>query len=415
MKQRMSGKRSPLLSGGGFYRDRSRAAIVAAMLAFLPWQTAKASDPGSVGSADATGSEDREQSAGGALLFHSAPSRFEPGETNYELLVRVEGEFAGRAISLQGRRAGSTEYQKFPFLRSEKGDYVAAVSGEWVQAPGFEYYIETEEAHGEVRSRFADARDPHLVIVEPSQAEQNLEVRLKRYEQRRSVIEASFRHISFGQDIRYYDTGEPLPVHRVYADYVNTMEIAYTYRFLQDSIYQITFGYGMIGGALGTDSPDRLEYWDNTLPQSFKQDSIAPLPGLYYGFGKAYWELFDFMGVEPMLLMGGSYDGFELGGGLTLRFGPMPGSHFDLGIEGITHVGIKFITEFELAAEPWLRVSLRNELTDYPMGEGLATLPSVNVTFLLGSLELTGCVGYGRRKEYDEGGLTLGAGASLQF
>jgi hypothetical protein len=346
-------------------------------------------------------------------LIHHAPPRLFPGQAAYPLAARIGDGWSGREMQALVRVRGEKSYETVRFLRREGGVWVASVPGRFVRPPGLEYYLRTIEADEKLVPRFGSAEEPHMVVVDPSSEQMSHRSRLDRHDGHRAVFKATLSHQSMGARRQSFEEAKPLSALKLFPDSFNSADLSVTYFALRDELYSISFGYGMMGGIMGTSTPDisAYEVENSALPSVDK-----PLrPGVYYGFGKVYWEFYEYFGLEPMVIMGASYDGFEVGGGLLARFGALTGTHFDISLQGITSVGLRFITEFEWATLEHTRMSLKHEMTDYPVGGGMASIPSYNLTLLLGEWELSGSIGYGLRKGHEEGGLCAGAGLAFKL
>lgn len=353
--------------------------------------------------------------AGTTTLVHIPHARLEPGQTEYLLHARFDGLWGGRGLDLMVRRPGQSGYFAVPFLAEGEERFVARLDGSWVNPPGLEYYIRSVEHAGAENARFASASTPHLVVVDPTRADQRRSARIVRHGGRQTEFSARFDHFNFGATRQRYDQAETGTKMRSLQDNYNSFEASIRYAFLQDAIYHISFGYGMLGGVMGTDSPP-LEAWLAPNAAAEVKSEVRPLqPGLYYGFGTAYWEFQDAFALEAKVLMGASYRGFEGGAGVLGRIGTLRGTHFDVSIEGVSNVGYRFVTEFQWSTLPHFRMSLRNEVSTYPFGDTLGVLPSYNVTLELDDIELSGSLGYGARKGYEEGGFCAGAGIAFRL
>jgi len=312
-------------------------------------------------------------------------------------------------------RGRDSEFSPIVFQRLQGTTWAASVPAAMIQPPGLEYYIGTVERDGTQVLRFASPESPHFVLVDLSRQDKSSAQRLDAHGGRHTRFAASVHHYNLGE--RKQTSGEMTPGTQPQAlpDYFNAMEASVTYRFLKDSIYSVSFGYGMLGGVMGTTTPEREAHSAVNASDVLLSIPRPMKPGVYYGFGTLYWEVGGAFGIEPKLIMGASYDGFEVGAGGLARFGTLTGTHFDVALEGIANVGTRFITEFQWTTVPNFRMSLRNEVTDYPVGGDGGVLPSYNATLLLGQWELTGSVGYGVRFGHESGGLSLGAGLSFDM
>jgi hypothetical protein len=337
------------------------------------------------------------------------------GEDEYTLSARFLGMWTGTALELCVRPTGATSYDVSPFLADGEGGYVARLGPALVTPPGLEYYIRSVEADGTLRNRFAEAATPHPVAVDPSRAWLYGQARRERHGNRKTEFMASFQRFDLGKTRQTLEQAQEKTELQLLGDSYNQLEVGIRYSFLQNGIYHISFGYGMLGGVLGTTSPG-MDAYDATNASDTVVDEGRPLrPGLYYGFGTAYWEIFDVVGLEAKVAMGASYRGFEAGGGFLARIGTLRGTNFAVSIEGVSHVGYRFISEFQWATLPYFRMSLKNEVTNYPTAEDVAVIPSYNVALLLDFIEINGTLGYGVRKGYEHGGFCGGGGITFRL
>jgi hypothetical protein len=348
-------------------------------------------------------------------VIHKAPAEFEVGASRCRLRVVQRGDWTARTLELRVRRPGGV-FSTIRFLRTNTDVWIASIPQEMLRPPGLEYAIYSVDKVGAERAHFASEKSPHHVIIRPSAADLRHDARLESHEGNRSRFQAVFSQRRFGRGRpSVYEYNVPEEDQRVYSDYFNVLELDYTYRFLKDRIYSISFGYGMVGGKVGIGFPNHAVYQDTGVNQGVLQDDQPERPGVYYGYAKAYWEIAEKVGLEPTLVMGASYDGFEAGFGLLARLGRVTDTNLAFSLLGISSVGIRFATEFEWQTIPHVPMSLRYELTDFPTGEGLATLASYNIRFQIKGAELIGAIGYGTRRGYEEGGLSFTGGLAWNF
>lgn len=359
-------------------------------------------------------SETQEVDNAAPVLFHVAPMALNSGDPAYRLTASMRGAWDGRGLELHYRTRGQSEWAVSEFTVNGNGLWSAMLSRSAVRSPGFEYFIQSVEADGQPRFRFASPDHPHLVVVNPNKEDRLYNVRKERHDNRAATVAMKFSHINFGQEGRKPLSGSNQD-EVLLSDYYNTLEADLTYRFLRDSIYQISFGYGMIGGKLGAATPDREWFDSPNVPDSEKPYERPNIPGFYYGFASAYWEFNDWAGFEARVIMGASHTGFDGGIGALGRLGTVNGIHLDLGIETISDVGFKFTTEFQWDTVPNTRMSLRAVVTDYPTQGHTAVISSYNLTVLLGEVELYGSLGYGLREGHEKGGPVFSGGAAYNF
>jgi hypothetical protein len=348
-------------------------------------------------------------------LLHIPPARFERNEGPYDLKATMSGTWNATALELRVRTMGHKSFDTVPFRRSNSNSFVARIDDKLVRPPGVEYYIRSKSPAGTFQSRFATAKQPHLVLVAQNTADKQLKARLERHGGRRTDISTTFKFLNFGQTRQSLEDSQTGTAMRMLPDWMNELETSVTYNFLHQGIYSIEFGYGMLGGALGANTPALAAYQAPNASDNLLETSQPQRPGVYYGFGTIYWEFGDYFALEPKVIMGASHHGFEGGGGLLARIGTVRGTHFDIAFEGISHVGYRFITEFQWATLKYFHMSLKNEVSTYPYNGRLGFLPSFNATLLLDFLEISTMVGYGVRKGFEEGGFCAGGGLTIRL
>lgn len=349
-------------------------------LFLLPAAGAQARDVGDVPDDD-----------GRPVLFHWPLSQAVKDSRPIRIAVEWDAEWDGREILLHHRNGGAGEFAAQPFVAGPGRRWEIEVPAALLAPPTFEYWIESVEADGSRVARFGSAGVPQVAAVRTVASRDRFAERLAGHGGRRAMFDASFRHHDFGRPAGA--TGRSI-------DSFNVLDLSFTYRLLKPGLYSVSMGVSLLGDRLGVDSPAYTQY----------------PPGAYAGYLKAYWEFGDIFGVEPMLLIGASPEGFEGGGGLTLRFGPVRATHFDLAFWGLRNLGWTFLSEFVWTGIPHVVVALRNELTTAPVNEGYGIVPAVKITGLLpAGLRVHGLIGYGIREGYDRGWLTWGAGLGWEF
>ncbi len=349
-----------------------------------------------------------------SAVLHAPPASWVEDGAPYRLVAKATGRWTAHRLEACARHSGEVLWRTIEFKRQPNGDLVATILSEMVRPPGLEYYLRTVDPDGSTRARFANNTRPHRVRVKSTDARHRERVLIERHKGNRAVLTAEFHHFNLGMaPSRHPDLAAIPHLNQDYADWYHLLEVYSTYRFLEQGIYHIKGGYGMLGGHLGTANPDRSAY--EALSPDLQWVGAPPMPGLYYGFVSAYWEFAGWAGVEPRIIMGASHHGFEGGGGLLIRLGPLSRTHFDIAVEGISHVGWRFHTELSWDTVPYVEMSLRTEFTNYPMSGDRATIPTFNFKVDLDPILIHGTIGYGLRKGFNRGGVTFGGGLSAVF
>ena len=338
----------------------------------------------------------------GALLFHWPVSEARPDRRGLTMSARWQVVWHGRELRLHWRVGEAGPWKVAVFVpRRDMLD--AKIPAGDVTPPSVAYWIESVEADGGLRARFGSAELPQVIRVAEDARAQRLRDRLADHGGHRHRFEASFRHVDFGRRV----PGDARSV-----DNYNQLEIAYTFRALLAGLYQAQIGFLAVGDRLGVQTLD-------PPPEG--------RPGAYLAFMKLYWEFGDVFGLEPMLMLGASRLGLAPGGGMTFRFGSIRSTHFDIGIKGAKSLGWSFVTELDVKAASFVKIRVRNELTNWPTDpevdsddlRGVAPygiLPSLGLAFTIpGGVEISGSMGYGIRKGYDRGWINWSVGAAVEF
>jgi hypothetical protein len=297
----------------------------------------------------------------------------------------------GWTLRLRWRPADQAEWRTEVFGQGKDGLLEARIAREHL-AGDFLYYLDAVSADGRAEPCFASADLPQRVTVSGGRGDPAQEA-LKAFHGRRHRFEATFRRVDFGHEW----PGGPRSTDRF-----NQLTVGYTFRLLHPALYQVSVGVDLVGDRLGVRTPPWRELDDR--------------PGAYLGFVKLAWHWNDLFGLEPALMWGASHRGMEAGGGLTLRFGALHGTHFDVGFSGVRTLGWLFQAGLDVLAASFLRLGFGADITNWPFDEEYGVVPGVRVAFLLPfGLELNGEVTYGLRRGYDRGWIGGSAGLAFEF
>jgi len=339
---------------------------------------------------------------GTVTVSHVPLSSAKNGGGDLAISASIGDLWRARAVRLFHRAAGKKSFEASEFKKDAEGRYLALVPNEVVNEPGFDYYIETELRSGARVRNFASAEAPQHVVVRDLSAEERTRRRLARHQGTHDELLLAFRYVGAGV------TSVPGAGGREseQRDSYNQLDVAYTHRILSDYIYQIGFGFGILGAKLGMSRP---------LAEAAGNPSLRT--GVYLGRAKATWEFADAIGFDATLVLGANQAGFVVGGGGALRFGRLTGTHLEIGVEGIQQTGYDAWLELAWDTVPGFMMSLRTDLTSYPSSvDGMAVLPSFNVKWMLNKNVTAGAfIGYGTRFAYARGGVSTGMSLAYQF
>jgi len=324
-------------------------------------------------------------------VFHWPIGEAQPGSRGLVFSARVEGPMEGRTLRLRWRPAEGQEWRSVDFAPARDGLWEARLGREHL-AGDFLYFLEVVSPDGRTEPCFASEESPQRVAVRGGHRNP-VEEALQAFQGRRHRVEATFRRVDFGHEW----PGDPRSTDRF-----QQLTLGYTFRLLHPALYQVSVGVDLVGDRLGVQTPP----WRD----------LDSRPGAYLGFVKLAWHWNDLFGLEPALFFGASHRGMEAGGGLTLRFGALHGTHFDVGFSGVRTLGWRFRAGLDLKAASFLRLGFGTEITNWPFDEEYGVVPGVRVAFLLPfGLELNGEVTYGMRRGYDRGWIGGSAGLAYEF
>jgi hypothetical protein len=186
-----------------------------------------------------------------------------------------------------------------------------------------------------------------------------------------------------------------------------------SYRLLSRPLRALRFGYSRLIGT--TPSTPR---GNGTCPAP-EEGMIRCSESAGYragGWVELQWQLAHSTFFDSRALIQATPTGFGLGARGELRFGEQEGSHFAMGLEGISEVGSTAYVRLAWATVPRFPMAATIELTDYPSSHrdtGVRLLYDVQRRIGAG-LSLGLRLGYQARDE-SIGGLTSGVNASLDF
>ncbi|HEX7480639.1 MAG TPA: hypothetical protein VF331_22755 [Polyangiales bacterium] len=259
-----------------------------------------------------------------------------------ELAALVRGDSRFRAVILHVRPLDAAGYRSVPMSLDSRGHTRARVPAELVRTPGFAYFLETVDDHGEGMAAFGSASAPKLALVRgpvAAPAAHGLAVRV-RY----SSEIASFDGTS-GRDYFLVNEGD------------------FLYRLRRGALYGVRVGYGDLRGEGGT-------------VQRLDVDKLAPQPaGFSYGFFEVELALHRLFGAAMRATVGlgrpdnpsSQRNGITGGFQLRARIGEADGTHLVLAGELMPEIGQR--AYIGLAWEAIERVPMSTEIvvTDQPV------------------------------------------------
>ncbi len=326
---------------------------------------------------------------------------------NITVTAKVAAGWASQ-LELRVRGAVDPAWQSYRFQRSNDTEYIAVIPAEAVQAPALDYFIIGTSEQG-TRAHFASEAAPHRVYVYKHDDVQVREQELERFAGRRAQIQISAELIDFGtRDIIDRNTGL---AHSVKDSYYR-IDTSVTYRLMRYPLRALRFGYSRLIGTTPTTARGNgtCNGESTANPCDFSAGFRAG------GWVETQWRLGNLLNLDTRALIQATPTGFGLGGRGELRFGDDIGSHFALGVESITEVGITSYVRLGWATVPHFPMAATIELSDYPSKHrdtGVRLL--YDIAYDVGNGLRVGLrTGYQARDE-GIGGLAAGANVAFDF
>ena len=346
------------------------------------------------------------------VRVHHVPTNTVSEEAPLVLLADIEASHLAKEILLYVRTSGVAEYERIVFQRmsTDAVRFSATVPAERIVPGVIEYYIASrgvgQAASEPERLHFASPDKPHpVIIMGESDARWRRDLFAQHFENR-SRLQAHVEYANFGW--RQSNTG-------TVNDSYWRAELDYSYRFL-GWVYSIRLGAGLLLGQTYVPSMGSLaQIPDPARCGQTMHTATDCRVGVYYGFAElrfrlgrlVRWDLRPILGVGPQ-----SFDG---GASTQLIIGHDPGTHVGLGIEGISHIGVRGWLRLAWDTVPRIPMSFTIDLENFPNNDAMAMRLMMNFAYRFGrhaSVDLM--AGYATRG-WQIGGPTLGGGIVTEF
>ena len=357
----------------------------------------------------------------GVRFLHNPPAVSGAGRP-LVISGRLNRALVDELLVLRYRKASDGEWVETRFKRSSKDDLIVRIDEDYLEPPGVAYYIaivpivdKADKGGGDARLVkpvhlvFTSAEKPHRVLVHGYSSNALREKRLKSHKGRLSRLEARYGYTDFGLNLEDVDPNAPPDG----ADQSETsrgnvfheLSLGYTYRLL-------TYLYAIRVEIAG------ISYtFKDFRPLKHNEEAA----GMYYISPSLEFEFAKYFGSSVLLRFGISEEGFEGGGGASIRLGRINGTRMDVGFEGVTQAGWSAFLRFTWDTVPYVPMFIHIERTQWYAAESYAVTNWGSRMFyearlnLPGGLGLIGRIGYAARDESTEGGLVAGGGLSLDF
>lgn len=285
-------------------------------------------------------------------LTHNPPASLKvEREAWFKAFVHKDWKLAN--LYLRARPLGSEgDFETYEFKRTDAETHVAVVPANFVQPPGIEYYIASDDEAGTETLHFGSPDSPQPAYAEGESSITRRQNRLQRHDGQTSEFELRSEYTMYGahqaRGQRETEFG---------SDALFRGELQYTFRPLE-FLYDFGFGLGFMRGT----TPTVLEDGRSVKLTGPSADE----PGLNYGFGEATLEPFRNVSVTSRLTLGASDVGFAVGVGGVVRLGRIAGTRLELGGELISDVGNRGWMTFAWDTVPGVPMSLTFEANTQP-------------------------------------------------
>ncbi len=377
--------------------------------------------PGTGTTADDTEPDDAEpvkETASVGFLHQPIPTT--RAGASIKISGKMNRKWVIKRVVLACRWGSDGEWKEISFRRSSTGTAVAVIPVEFVESPGVDYYVylAPEEDDGKPQALFATRNNPYRVIVHGFSPRSRYNSRLAEWDGRLSRIDLNYGYSNFGENLELtgdppLQPGDPEPTRKTDRGNVyHEVNIAYTYRFL-------TYLYAMRVEIAGL----AHDFGDFRPFTASKDEEIGP--GMYAISPSLEFEFAKYFGMSLLLRLGISEEGFEGGGGSSIRIGRIRSTRLDVGFEGVSNAGWRLFLRFEWDTVPHLPMAFNIERTQWYAAPSDGPLYAVVdwgsrlyyeiKTLLPAGIGLRMHAGFAARDQAVKGGLVLGGGAWVDF
>lgn len=338
-------------------------------------------------------------------------------EEDLTISVGIEASHLAREIVLYVRPTDSPYYERLVFRRqSTDAVRFAASIPSAIMLPGaIEYYIASigidQPVGGKERLHFASPDNPHTVIVLGNTESRFRRDLMAQHRGNRSRLQGFAEYVNFGRREAKPDN----PIYGVVDDSYWRAELDYTYRFFGIA-YSIRLGAGLLLGQTYVRSRDTLLQIPDAARCGMQSSTAVDCRvGLYYGFAELRFRLGRLVRLDLRPILGVGPATFDGGGGGQLIIGHDPGTHVGLGIEGVSHIGVRGWLRLAWDTVPRVPMAFTIDLQNFPNNDALAMRLMMTVGYRFGrhfGADLT--AGYATRG-WQIGGPTVGLKLVTEF
>jgi len=252
------------------------------------------------------------------------------------LPLSIGVEVAGTSGTvLHIRRAGEPSYSSIPMQQASGSYFTAVVAAGQMKAPGQEYFIEAVKKNGSVVPIVGAADRPRTLTVDAPRA--SPEIQPRSYAAAIWTDYADYNRLR-GNDRAWQTEGY------------------FGMRFGDVGVRAVRSGFGVYRGAGGS---------LRDLDELGKEPRAT---GLTYGYLEGEFGASDFVSFVGRGVVGVKDDGRSGGAQLLLRIGNDRRTNLLIGGEVLGGVGLRSITQLQLASFARVPILLRTEVTNQPAG-----------------------------------------------
>lgn len=305
---------------------------------------------------------------------HSAASQkgvlrnFEPpreARSHTPLCIALEVSDAPAAAVLHSRHSGEVAYHTQPMARVGQGYFGATIDADRMHAPALEYFVEGVTEDGSTLPVLGSAEEPQRVPV--------ADVPLPKPAARQPAT------ISVSTDYADWNNFKG-------NDVVWQTEGAVGMRFGDVGLRAARTGFGVYRGTGGS------------LAELDEQKVSGRSVGLTYGYLEGEFGLSHFTSLIGKMVIGLEDDGLNGGAQALLRLGNDRETNLTIGGEVLGGIGVRGITELQLASFARVPILFRTEVTNQPAGAASASsAPAGAVSVKQGEIGARGIVQVGYR------------------
>ena len=277
---------------------------------------------------------------GGTSPQASALRNFQPPrEARSHTPLRIALEMTNGPVGavIHSRNSGEVAYRTTPMTRVGEGYFSATIEAERLHSPKLEYFIEGVDAEGKAMEVVGNAMEPQSVSV----ADVPMPKPPARYPATVTVSTDYADWNNFkGNDVVWQTEG------------------SVGMRFQDVGLRAARTGFGVYRGTGGS------------LAELDEQKLSGRRVGLTYGYLEGEFGLSYFTSIIGRVVIGLEDDGVNGGAQALLRIGNDRDTNLTIGGEVLGGIGLRGITELQLATFPRVPILFRTEVTNQPAGVG---------------------------------------------